>query len=189
MLEFLIELDHKLFFIINGFHTTWLDQVMFWISKTAFWIPLYIGLVYLIIKTFKNKSWIIIGCVLLTILLADQTTSTGMKPIFQRFRPSRDPELKELVHTVNGYTGGKYGFASSHAANTMGIAIFFWLLFATRYRWIWVLFVWSILVSYSRIYLGVHFPGDILVGSVLGLLSGFIGFNLSKKIEAKFYSN
>lgn len=186
MLEFLLELDQKAFFILNGLHTPWLDQVMYWISKTEFWIPLYAGLLFLIIKNYKKHSWIIIGCIVLTIALADQITSTGMKPFFQRLRPSRNPELKELVHTVNGYKGGKYGFASSHAANTMGIAFFLWLLFKKRYTWMWALFIWAIVVAYSRIYLGVHYPGDILVGMMLGLLSGYLGFSLSKKLSSKF---
>jgi undecaprenyl-diphosphatase len=186
MVEFLLELDQKAFLVLNGFHTAWLDQVMFWISKTEFWIPLYAGLIVLIIKNFRKKSWIIIGCVILTIVFADQITSSGMKPFFKRLRPSRDPELKELVHTVNGYTGGKYGFASSHAANTLGVAFFFWLVFASRYRWVWVLFIWAGIVSYSRIYLGVHYPGDILVGMLFGLLAGWLGFTLSKKLESKF---
>jgi undecaprenyl-diphosphatase len=186
MLEFLLELDQKAFFILNGFHTPWLDQVMFWISKTEFWIPLYAGLIFLIIKNYKKQSWIIIGCIVLTIALADQITSTGMKPFFQRLRPTRDPELKELVHTVNGYKGGKYGFASSHAANTMGIAFFLWLLFGKRYRWMWSLFIWATVVAYSRIYLGVHYPGDILVGMMLGLLSGYFGFWLSEKLKSRF---
>jgi undecaprenyl-diphosphatase len=119
-------------------------------------------------------------------VFADQITTTGMKPFFKRLRPSRDPALKELVHTVNGYKGGKYGFASSHAANTMGIAFFFWLLFANRYRWIWILFIWATVVSYSRIYLGVHFPGDILVGMLIGILSGYFCFSLNKKLESRF---
>jgi undecaprenyl-diphosphatase len=186
MLELLLELDQKAFFVLNGFNTPWLDQVMFWISKTEFWIPLYAGLLFLIIKNYKKKSWAIIGCLILTIILADQITSTGMKPFFQRVRPSRDPQLKELVHTVNGYKGGKYGFASSHAANTMGIAFFLWLLFANRYRWIWILFIWATIVSFSRIYLGVHYPGDILVGMLLGLLSGYLGFIIKQKFESGF---
>lgn len=186
MLEFLLELDQKAFLILNGMHTPWLDQVMFLISKTVFWIPLYAILLFLVIKNYKKKSIVIIGCIILTIIMADQITSTGIKPFFQRLRPSRDPQLKELVHTVNGYKGGKFGFASSHAANTMGIAFFFWLLFANRYRFISILFIWAIAVAYSRIYLGVHYPGDILVGMLFGILSGYIGFTLSKKIESKF---
>jgi undecaprenyl-diphosphatase len=189
MLEFLLELDQKVFFILNGLYTPWLDPVMFYISKTAFWIPLYAFLLFLLIKNFKKKSWVILVCIIITIVLADQITSSGLKPFFQRLRPSRDPALQGMVHTVNGYVGGKFGFASSHAANTMGIALFFWLLLANRYKWVWTLFAWAIIVAYSRIYLGVHYPGDILVGMLLGLLAGWVGFTLSKKLELKFYNN
>jgi undecaprenyl-diphosphatase len=108
-----------------------------------------------------------------------------MKPFFARLRPSREPSLEGLVHLVNGYTGGKYGFASSHAANTFATAFFFWLLFKDRYRWVWVLFVWAVVMTYTRIYLGAHYPGDILVGMLIGLGAAWTGFTVQKAIWNK----
>lgn len=189
MLDKLIELDKELLLYINGFHTPWLDPAMIWITKTLFWLPLYLFLLYLIIKNYKKDSWIIIIGIAMAILLADQITSGFMKPFFERLRPSREPSLQGLVHLVNGYTGGKYGFASSHAANTFATAIFFWLLFKNQYRWMWILFVWAIVMTYTRIYLGVHYPGDILVGMLVGLGSGWCGFMIQKTIKKFKISN
>lgn len=180
MLETLLELDKKLLLFINSLHTPFLDPVMFWITKTLFWLPLYLFLLFLIFKHFKKDAWFVLIGIAVTILLADQITSSLMKPYFARLRPSREPSLQGLVYLVNGYTGGKYGFASSHAANTFATALFFWLIFKDRFRWMWVLFVWAIVMTYSRLYLGVHYPGDILVGMLVGLGSALAGYKLQQ---------
>lgn len=185
MLEFLKELDKDVLLFLNGFHTPWLDPVMFWISKTFFWLPLYLFLLFLVIKNFKKDSWIILIGIAVTIILSDQITSSFMKPFFERLRPSREPSLQGLVYLVDGYKGGKYGFASSHAANTFATALFFWLLFKSQYRWMWVLFAWATVMTYTRIYLGVHYPGDILVGMLVGLVAAWIGFRCQRWIWNK----
>lgn len=185
MLESLIELDKEALLFFNSFHTAWLDPIMFWITKTFFWLPLYGFLLFLVIKHFKKDSWIVLIGIAITILLADQITSSFMKPFFARLRPSREPSLQGLVYLVNGYTGGKYGFASSHAANTFATALFFWLLFKDRYRWLWVLFVWAVVMTYSRIYLGVHYPGDIVVGMLIGFGAAFTGYKIQRWIWYK----
>jgi undecaprenyl-diphosphatase len=185
MLETLIELDKELLLFLNSFHTPWLDPVMIWITKTFFWLPLYLFLLFLVIQNFKKDSWIVLIGIVIAILLADQITASLMKPFFERLRPSRDPSLQGLVHLVNGYKGGKYGFASSHAANTFATALFFWLLFKDRYWWMWVLFVWAIVMTYSRIYLGVHYPGDIIVGMLVGFIGALLGFKTQQLIWKK----
>lgn len=182
MLDKLLELDRELLLYLNSFHAAWLDPVMLWVTKTLFWLPLYLFLLYLVIKDYKKNSWIVLIGITLSILLADQITSGFMKPFFERLRPSREPSLQGMVHLVNGYKGGRYGFASSHAANTFATALFFWLLFKEQYRWMWVLFVWALVMTYTRIYLGVHYPGDILVGMLVGLASGWCGFMMQKVI-------
>jgi undecaprenyl-diphosphatase len=178
MLEQLIELDKKVFLYLNSLHAPWLDPIMLYATDKVVSVPLYLFLLYIVIRHYRNDSWAPLLGILITILLADQVTSTVMKPLFQRLRPSRDPALEGIVHIVNGYIGGKYGFASSHAANTFGASLFFWMLFGARTKWIALLFVWAAFISYSRIYLGVHYPGDLLAGIVVGFAASFAGFKL-----------
>ncbi len=184
-MEYIISLDTELFFFLNNLHTPWLDVVIFYLSKTVAWLPLYVFLLYLIITRFGKRSWIPVACIAFCIICTDQITSSIMKPSFERLRPSHEPALQGKVHLVKEYRGGKYGFASSHAANTFGIAFFIFLLLRTHYRWMETLFIWAFIVSYTRIYLGVHYPGDIVVGAVIGLLFGLAIFRLNLYIQQK----
>jgi undecaprenyl-diphosphatase len=186
MMDYIIELDKQLFFFLNGLHTPWLDQVMFWVSDKKIWIPFYLVLAGWIIKTFKWKSLIFLAAIGLTITITDQVISGFMKGFFERWRPSRDPALENMVHTVNGYSGGSYGFASSHSGNTFALAMFIHLLFK-EYKWTWLMFVWAGVVAYSRVYLGVHYPGDIIVGGLIGVLVAQSLFYVSQKIFQRYF--
>src|ERR1041385_3466513 len=174
-MESIIDLDKKLFLFLNSLHLQWLDPVMFYASGTFFWLPFYALLIFLIIKKYKQKDWVVLLGVTITIVLANEITSTLMKPFFARLRPSHEPSLAGMVHLVKDYFGeglyhgGLYGFASSHAANTFGTALFVWLVLKPFYKRIGWIFVWATLMTYTRIYLGVHYPGDILVGAIVGL--------------------
>jgi len=167
MIDALNQLDTHLFLFLNGLHTQWLDPLMWIISGKLIWIPLYLVLLFFLIKQYGKQVWIPLLGVALLILLADQTASGLLKEAVQRLRPSRNPSLEGLVHIVNNYRGGKYGFVSSHASNSFAIAVFFSLIF--RYRPVSILLIcWAIIVSYSRIYLGVHYPGDVICGALIG---------------------
>lgn len=170
LLESLLLLDKNLFLAINGFHSFFWDGVMFAISAKFTWIPLYIAVLAVLIRNWKRESiWLIIalvGC----IIISDQISSGLIKELVQRPRPSHAPELKTLVHLVNGYSGGQFGFVSSHAANSFGFAFLSSTLFRNG-KYTSLIFCWAVLVSYSRMYLGVHYPLDILGGALVGVMA------------------
>ena len=172
-------LDSRLFLFLNGFHADWLDPVMVSITAMWVWIPLYALLLFMVFKQYGKRGWWILLAVVLVILCTDQLSAHVCKPLFHRLRPCFNPELEGLVHLPKGLPGGRYGFVSSHAANTFGIAAFLTAVLRKQWRWIgWVLYFWAFLSSYSRIYVGVHYPGDILAGAVLGVLIGLIFWKL-----------
>lgn len=169
MIDWLLEIDRELFLWLNGQHAGWLDTPMALITGRELWIPFYLLLAaWLIFKQKKQAVWsiLLIG---LSVALADQFTSSLMKPFFERLRPCHDPEISQMVFTLVG-CGGKYGFASSHASTTFSLAVFISLLHPGRTWLAVVVILWASLVSYSRIYVGVHYPGDILIGALCGTL-------------------
>lgn len=183
MIETLIKLDQEFFLILNGLHATWLDGIMFWVSGKKEWIPFYLAIVSTIIYQFRWRSIIVLVFIGIAILFADQIVSGFMKPFFQRLRPSHEPVLEGMVHIINGYKGGSYGFASSHAANAFGLAMFIYLLFKTKFKYIRLIFLWAAIVAYSRIYLGVHYPGDIITGGIIGTMCGYFSFKVFLKVQ------
>ncbi len=181
------DLDHQLFLFLNGLHVDWLDPVMTFISSEMGWIPFYAVLVFLVFYKYRWKGlWVMLG-VVIAITLSDQIASSVFKPLVMRLRPCHDPLIEDLVYLPKGKPGGHYGFISSHAANTFALASFIYMTMRKHYSKIgWLMFIWAAVVSYSRIYMGVHFPGDIICGAALGLFLGFgIGYltNLLTKNE------
>jgi undecaprenyl-diphosphatase len=178
MIAELLKLDKEIFLYINGLNTPWLDPIMFAISNKLIWIPLYAFLLYVVLRKYGNESWVPLLAILVMIVISDQTNTAILKPFFERLRPSHDPSIAPFVHIVDNYKGGLYGFASSHASNTFAIALFFFILFKKTHPWIIMLFVWAMIVSYSRIYLGLHYPGDVLGGVLVGCLSAMAGLKI-----------
>lgn len=176
--------DTDLFLLLNSLHCVVMDYVMWIVSNKYTSVPLYLLLLYWLYRKYpERKSQILLLIAVgLTILLADQISSTILKPMFQRLRPTHSSDLIDLVHTVNGYRGGKYGFVSSHAANTFAIAIFVSRLLRNRNISV-LLCAWAVIVSYSRIYLGVHYPLDILCGAIVGLCCGYFMVFLFQKAD------
>ena len=173
MFSSLLELDKSITLALNGSDSIIMDSIMKIITSTIVWIPVGLFLLYYIFRKCGIKSMLLVlGGMVLCILLADMMSSGVCKPLVARLRPSNEPSLASMVDLVNNYHGGWYGFFSAHAANTMSIAVFLSLLL--RHRPIVVLLiVWSLLNCWSRIYLGVHYMGDILVGLVWGTLVGW----------------
>ena len=172
MLDFLLEADNWLFLLINGWYSDFFDKVMVYVSSKLFWLPFYLLLLYLVIREYKWKSVVVLLFVAILLTLTDQISVHLFKNVFQRLRPCHDEELALIVHTVK-YCGGQFGFVSSHASNSFGIIVFIGVLLKDRYSWLpWVLLIWGLLIMYSRVYLGVHYPGDVLVGALLGAVLG-----------------
>ncbi len=184
MLEVIENWDRSLFLIINGAHNNLFDQIMWHVSGKLEWIPLYLFLLYFLIKSFGISTWKVLIGVVLVILLTDQLSVQLFKNIFERYRPCHNLDIGHLVHSVNGKCGGRFGFVSSHAANTFGLATFIGLILKkVNKKWIYWLTVWAFVVSYSRIYLGVHYPSDVLGGAILGSVIGFVVYKTLIKLS------
>ncbi len=176
-MDTLNQIDTQLFLFLNGFHTDTFDKIMVWISGKVTWWPFYLLLLAYLAWKRRLQIFPIILFITFCITLTDQASVHLFKEVFERLRPCREPALEGMVHMVNGKCGGLYGFVSSHAANSFGVAIL--LLLIIRKHWFAaVMLFWAALVSYSRIYLGVHYPGDILGGAMLGMLCGYLVYLL-----------
>ena len=180
-------IDQSLFLFLNGFHSEFWDKAMTLFSSREIWIPFYLLVVYVIIKTFKNNAVFILILIGLSIAVSDQFSGL-IKNLVERLRPSNDPAISNLVHIVNGYRGGTFGFFSAHASNTFTIAVTSSLLFKNRPFSI-LIFTWAIVVSYTRIYLGIHYPGDILTGWIWGALIGFGFYRLMVWVQQRYFKS
>lgn len=181
MLSALQSLDEKILFFINGLHASWLDAPMHCFSDRFFWIPFYAVLMGLVIWRFRKKTLIIIPVLAVLVLVSDQS-SHFVKERAKRERPCHNANIEANLYVPYG-CGGNYGFYSSHASNTFALALFLFLLWKGRpgRKWLLLLFFWAALVSWSRMYLGVHYPFDVLAGALNGLLWAWLISLLARK--------
>lgn len=187
MLDQLKSIDTELFLFLNSRHNAFFDFIMYWASSVLTWIPLYLLLLYLLFKNFGKKTILIMLLVGIMITLSDQLSSALIKNLVERPRPCHEMSLADQIHLVKGNCGGAFGFVSSHASNSFALSLFLILISRRKLHAMHVALVcYAILVSYSRIYLGVHYPGDVLGGIILGSFLGYIFCRLYRKYEYKF---
>ncbi|MDR1273270.1 MAG: phosphatase PAP2 family protein [Odoribacteraceae bacterium] len=172
MWETLQEWDKTLFLLLNGVHHPYWDYFASIFTGKEAWGLMYASILYVLCKNFDWKTVVLTTLAFaLVIVVADQLCSSVLRPCFARPRPSREPGIMEIVHLINGRRGGAFGFPSAHAANTAALATFIILFF--RRRWLSAFFIaWTLATCYTRVYVGVHYPGDLLAGIVTGVASG-----------------
>ncbi len=172
MLEAIKSIDESLFLFLNAWHNTFFDALMWLFSNKLFWGPLYVWFLWLLYKRYSRHYWTVLVTILIMIVASDQLCNVA-KDSIMRLRPSQEPHLQSLVHIVNNYRGGMYGFYSGHSSNAFAVAFFMITIMVNERKYIIpVTLTYAILTAYSRIYLGVHYPGDILAGAIMGTILG-----------------
>lgn len=185
MLEWLIQLDREILLAINGFNNPIVDHIMVFISAKWSGIPIYAAVLYMLFKKQKIKvAAIMTAAVLITFALTDWCSVHLIKNTLERYRPGWDPYVQEAIRLLEG-KGGRYGFVSTHAANFFGFAMISVKLLKRKW-YTWFIFIWSIAVAYSRVYVGKHFPGDVVCGAMFGILVGYLVLTIYRAIAKKY---
>ena len=184
LLSMLKAMDTMVFLTVNSHHNAYFDSVMWLVSGKLIWVPMYVSLFFVLLKNYSYKVvFAILLAIGVVILFTDSFTAQIIRPWVCRLRPSNlDNPMSSMVHIVDGYRGGAYGFPSSHASNTWGLAFFITFLFR-RYKLTFFFFLWALLVCYSRMYLGVHYFGDLLIGGLLALAGASTVFHVFRKVS------
>jgi undecaprenyl-diphosphatase len=185
-LQTVTEIDRQILSVFNDHHNLFFDTLMLTLTSGVMWIPLYIALLYLVVKNNETMAQIglIVACSALCLFLTEFVTEGLVKPAVARPRPCNDPEWMYVVHVVNGHRSLDYSFFSAHASNTFGITMFFCLLVRNKV-FSWLMVTWSLLNCYTRLYLAMHYPSDILVGLAYGALVGTLVYMLFRLVSKR----
>ena len=186
MLDYLNDIDTEALLAINGWHGTFQDALWWMVSAKWASALLLVAFIWILLHQNRRHALLVLAMVVLAFALADQISSGLIKHLVERLRPTREPSLDNMIHIVNDYRGGMFGFVSSHAANAFAASTLIALIM--RHRLVtFSLFTWALLQCYSRVYLGVHYPGDILGGIVVGLLVGWLVWRLMRWIQRRWH--
>jgi len=187
MLEKELLLERDLFFFLNGSDSALLDNFFFIHTNQWVWIFFYLCFLFVFIHEKDRKEiFLVLIVIFLLVLFTDKISSGVFKPFFHRFRPTHHPDFFEHVKTVFNYRGGLYGFVSSHAANSFGFATFCALIIRNKF-FSFTIFIFALLNSYSRIYLGVHFISDVVVGALIGVVLALLMYLFYKNIRSRWF--
>lgn len=182
MWQRLAEIDSSIFIALNGLHHPVADSFFYAATHTLAWLPLYVWIVFLLWRSYGLQALWVLAAIGVGVTLADQFTSTFMKPFFERLRPCWEPALQGIIHIPHG-CGGRFGFASSHAADTLSASLISYVALRKRYPFTIFFFIWPLISSYSRLYLAAHYPGDIVAGWIIGALAAFLAWWLLIRIN------
>lgn len=185
LIDKLLPFERELFFSLNGSNSELLDNIVWTYTGVLTWVPMLIFILYILFRNQKlTEGLLVLGSIIFLVVLTDQFSSSLVKPLFKRYRPTHHPDFMEFVDIVKEYRGGQYGFMSGHATNGMGIAVLLSLHFRNRLVTIFMI-TWALLSSYARVYLGVHFISDIVAGLFFGALLGFLVYKIYLFCRAK----
>ena len=187
MLEKIIAIDKELLVFLNGLGSKNFDPLWLIITKQSSWIPLFVFLLYLVYKKLGAKQTIIIILFVSVLLTVNNTITELFKSTFQRLRPCNDPEIKDIIRNIK--PSSTFSFFSGHSSNTMAVFVFLYSIFRKKYKYFWVLILWPLVFAYSRIYLGLHFPTDILAGYTCGVITGYMTYIIYQIIQLKYFKN
>lgn len=185
MLDKILSYDKHLFVFLNGLGSQRYDGLWLMITKQTSWIALFIVLLYLIFRRLGTKQTIYLVLFVAVLLFLTDQTANLFKSGFQRLRPCNNPEINSFIRIVQSRTS--FGFFSGHAASSMGVSTFLYLVFKRDFKYFWLLFLWPLIFAYSRIYLGLHYPLDIISGYLCGAIFGYLMFKLYQKAQKKYF--
>ncbi len=185
MLDKILSFDEHLFVFLNGLGSESYDGLWLILTKQTSWIPLFLFLLYIIFNKLGTKQtlYLLIFVVILVVLI-DQTANL-FKNGFQRLRPCNNPEINSFIRIVQ--SRNSFSFFSGHATNSMGVTTFLYLIFKKDFKYFWLLFLWPLIFAYSRIYLGLHYPLDIISGYLCGGIFGFLMFKIYQKAHKRYF--
>ncbi len=187
MLEKIISIDKQLLVFLNSLGSTSYDSFWLFVTSQANWTPFFLLLLYLVHKKLGAKQTLIVVLFVSILLTINNTITELFKATFERLRPCNDPQIKDIIRNIK--PSSSYSFFSGHSSNTMAVFVFLYSIFKKQYKYFSLVILWPFVFAYSRIYLGLHFPTDILCGYLCGIIMGYLAFKLYQAVQKKYFQN